>query len=1050
MKNHKKIERLDFFKFRRNKVPSLFMALAFLLIALSIEARMPSENLLMQQQFTVSGTVVAEDAMPLPGVNIIEKGTSNGTTTDFDGRFTLKLNSGSEILLVSFIGYLPQEIAVASQSNLTIHLKPDVEALDEVVVVGYGTQKKATLTGSVASVKGGELKKSPAINFSNTLSGRIPGVVAYNRSGEPGYDGATIRIRGINTLGDNAPLIVVDGIAGRNLGSLDPNDIENISVLKDASAAIYGAQAANGVILITTKRGKAGKPKAQVNYNYGFTTPTIIPPMADAATYATMLNEVDLYDKKKPRFTDEEIQKFRDGSDPWSYPNTDWFGDVFRSYTPQTSFNGTINGGTEKLSYFLSLGGRYQDGIYEKSATNYQQYNFRTNIDCQISDNIRFGFDVSGRNEIRNYPTRGSGDIFRMLMRGKPTENAFWPTGEVGPDIEYGNNPAIITTDETGFDLDNWYILESKLSLDVKFPAIKGLGFQMNAAYDKSLRNRKRFSTPWYLYTWDGVTYDDSGTPLLQRGRRGFEKPELFQEMNDNQNYTINALLKYDFQFADHHNFSLLLGSERNEGNYQWFNASRMHYDSDIIAELFAGGNEDKDNNGGSSESARLNYFGRLNYNFSEKYLIEFVFRYDGSYNFPKDKRFGFFPGVSMGWRISEENFWKDNLSVINHFKIRGSWGQTGNDRINAYQFMSNYEYATFSGTTRWLGMGQTGVLNMLQEGVLGNPSITWEVANQSNIGFDAELWNGKISMEGDYFYYHRSNILLPKSQSTPNTAGIEGKLPDENIGETENKGFDFQLTYRDKIGEFHYSVSINGGQQKNKILFWDEQPGAPEYQLSTGHPIDSRNNLYYLTDGIYNDSTELVDDIKWSRAQLGDVVFQDVNGDSIINGLDRVRLDKNTIPTFTGGVNINMSYRNFDLTILLQGAAGAHRYINTESGDIGNYLQESADDRWTVDNPNATNPRTWNRSDEYWKNNDNTFFLQSTDYIRLKNLEFGYTMPNSIMRKLNMQGLRIYFSGLNLITLDKLKSFDPESDSASGNYYPLSKTFNFGLTLTF
>jgi len=479
-----------------------------------------------------------------------------------------------------------------------------------------------------------------------------------------------------------------------------------------------------------------------------------------------------------------------------------------------------------------------------------------------------------------------------------------------------------------------------------------------------------------------------------------------------------------------------------------------MHYDSDIIPELFAGGNEDKDNAGSSSQEARLNYFGRVNYNYAEKYLAEFVFRYDGSYNFPKGKRFGFFPGVSVGWRISEENFWRNNINFIHHFKIRGSWGKTGNDRIPSYQYLSNYEYTSFSNVTRYIGMGETRVLNTIQEGLLGNPNITWETANQADIGFDAQLFEGRVALEADYFNYTRSDILIPKSESTPNTAGIEGKLPAENLGKTKNQGFDYMISYRKSDGNFRYNFSLNGGYSKNKIVFWDEQPGAPDYQLSTGMPIESRaltnwDRMYYLTDGIYTDSSQL-EGPHWSRARLGDVIFIDVNGDSIINGLDRVRLETNTIPTFTGGVSINLKYKQFDLSILVQGAAGAHRYINTESGEIGNFLQEYADDRWTPENQDGSNPRTSNRNDEYWKNNDNTFFLQSTDYIRLKSFEAGYTTSTKINSFLHIQSLRIYFSGLNLITLDKLKSFDPESDSSSGNYYPLSKVYNLGLTLTF
>lgn len=996
---------------------------------------------LTQQQKSISGKVVDSAGVSLPGVSVVIKGTTIGTITDGNGNYTISNNLNAAILQFSFVGMKTQDVVVSNKATINVTLIEESIGLDEVVAIGYGTSTKASVTGSISTVDGNKLESAPSLNVTNSLAGKLPGLVAVSRSGEPGADGATLRIRGSNTLGDNSPLIVVDGISNRSLEGINSVDIKSITILKDASAAIYGAQAANGVILITTKRGLEGKPNITISFNQGYSMPTVLPKMADAATYATMVNEVQSYRDRNPQYSQEEIQKYRNGSDPWLYPNTDWFAETYKSISKQNHANFSLTGGSDKLKYFFSAGYKYQDGNYQKSATNYSQANFRSNIDGKLSDNIKLSIDISGRQENRNYPTLDAGIIFASAMRGFPTMPAYWPNGLPGPDIERGENPVVMATSATGYDKDIRYIMESNMKLDITIPWVKGLSVTGNASIDKNFQNRKLWQTPYMLYGWDRETYDENNQPVLTGGLKRYPEPRLRQSMLDGNRITVNALINYERTFADKHQIKFLAGAERVEGESMNFWAFRRYFVSTVAQELFAGGDLEKDNNGSSSKSARLNYFGRMNYSYVQKYMAEFLWRYDGSYMFPADSRFGFFPGVSVGWRISEEEFWKTSLSFIDYFKLRGSWGQTGNDRIEEFQYRSSY------------GFGNPYIFNnnieakTLRELRVPNSSVTWEVANQTNIGFDAQLLGDKITLSADYFYNLRSNILWWRNASVPSTTGIT--LPRENIGKVVNQGFEFDVGYKNKIGEFNYQVSVNGAYQNNKIKFWDETPGVPEYQKSTGRPMNAQ--LYYEAIGIFKDQAAVDAYPHWDGARPGDIIFRDVNLDEKIDALDQVRNEKTDLPKLTGGVNINLSYKNFYTSILLQGAAGAVTIHYSNSGLFGNFMKEDADGRWTEENPDATKPRAWNFAEEYWMEGygiNNTYFLRSSDYMRVKNVELGYNIPGTITDKLGVKSSRIFFNGTNILTFTKLKNYDPETNTYLG--YPPVKVYNLGFSLTF
>ena len=999
---------------------------------------------IMAQSRNVQGRIVdAKSNEPLIGVTVKEAGTSHGVVTDLDGSFTISVSPDAN-LLVSYVGYKNLQVPVKGKNKLMVLLEENSEILNDVVVVGYGVQKKATLSGAVTSVKGEDLVKAPVTNVSNGLAGRLPGVFAISNTAEPGYDGSTIRIRGVNTFGNAEPLVVVDGVPGRSLERIDPSTIESLSVMKDASAAIYGAQAANGVIIITTKRGKQGKPTVDFSYNYGLSRPTTVPEMCNAAEYATLLNEIDSYAGNTPRYTADEIKKFADGSDPWSYPNTDWFAETLKDWSPQSNTNVSVSGGTERTRYFLSMSAKTQDGFYRHSATKYKQYDLRSNFDVNLAKGLDLTANLSGRLEDRKFPTRSSENIFRMLMRSKPNMPAYWPDGTPGPDIEFGDNPVVICTDQTGYDRDKRYVLNGDFGLNIQIPYIQGLSLKLGASFDKTFRFRKIWQTPWYLYSWDGTSYGENGQPLLQKGKKGYDDARLNQSSENNYNIQLSAILNYNRSFGDNHILNATLGVERIKGRGDSYEAYRRYFISTAIDELFAGGQSEINNTGSSYTEARLNYFGRFNYAYKQKYLAEVVWRYQGSYIFDQSNHFGFFPGASLGYVISEEDYFKKVLPFIHFAKIRASWGQTGNDLINAYQYLASYSYNNLMYITN---SGAT-YNQALKENVVPNKNVTWETATQENVGLDLQFLKGELAFTIDYFRNTRKDILWHRNASVPGTSGMT--LPDENLGKVRNQGVDFDLNYHHRFGDVMFNAGLNGVYAKNKILFWDEAPGAPDYQKSTGMPIGA--SLVYKAVGIYQTQEEIDNDAAhWPGARPGDIKFADINGDNKLDGNDRIRYNRTSVPTFTYGINLGAKYKGFDVTALLQGAMGGVFFQSTESGDFGNFLKSFYDNRWTEENHSTSYPRTYNRSNEYWVNQSNTFWIHSSDYIRLKNVEVGYTLPNALTSKVKIERLRFYINGYNLLTIAPcMKDYDPENTSGRGYNYPLSKIINFGASITF
>lgn len=998
------------------------------------------DRLIAQQIITISGVVSdSKTGETMPGVNVVVKGTTVGVFTNADGSFSLTVKDENVTLIFSFLGYISQEIALEGRTKVDVTLVGDIYGLEEIVVVGYGTQKRVTLTGSIADVKGARLTESPSISVTNSLSGRLPGIIALNRSGQPGQDYAQILIRGSSTLGSNSPLIVIDGVAEREgFDQIDPRDIESVSVLKDASAAIYGARAANGVILITTKRGTLSKPTIRYDFNQGFTQPTRIPDYADAATIAEFQNEQLLEGGQSIKYTDEEIEKFRNGSDPINYPNTDWIGNTLKKISLQNRHSLSIQGGADAVKYFLSGNISNQDGMFKNGINNAKNVGVRSNIDLSINEYFKVFLDLSVNEQntvdpassIR--PNDPNNYILEHMYRNYPYLVDVYPNGYYGPGYMDNANPLAMATGISGYQKYTKNLYQTKVGFRIDIPRITGLSIDGFLAYDKRNSQGKIFDKPYYVYMYDSEA--DAYERIITGG---ITAPQLKESYTANSRLSLNAKVQYEKTFGNH-TTSSFIAIEQSENNMKYFSAFRKNFVSAEVDQLFAGGDSEQMTDGSESESARRNYFGRVSYSYLGKYLVDLNLRYDGSSAFPKDSRWGFFPGVSVGWRISEETFMKNSLSFINNLKLRGSWGQMGNDAIEPFQFLASYSFAQgyIFGNPNYVA---TGIL----PGVEPNPNITWEVANTSNIGLDAGFFNDLFSITLDIFKTKRSNILTQRNASVPNFTGL--RLPLENIGVVENKGLEVSIMHRRKAGELFYSIGGNISYARNTVIDIDEAATQYEWQRATGHSMNT--NLYYITLGIYRTEEEITNSPHPAGTRVNDLQYKDVNKDGIIDNADRVRLDKTNTPEIVFGMNSSVEYKQFDINLLFQGQARAWRYYFIPQGLGGNIIQEMADNRPSKD-PNSKYPNLCSQESEV-SAFISDFWLRDCSFVRLKSLELGYNLSQEFARKLRIEGLRIYASGFNLITIDKLKWFDPEGDTHRGAHYPQNKIYNIGINIT-
>ncbi|WP_177181248.1 SusC/RagA family TonB-linked outer membrane protein [Parapedobacter koreensis] len=992
-------------------------------------------------QETVTGKVTdAASGEPLVGATITVVGEDASTTTNEEGVYTLTVRSFDVSLLVRYIGYNSQEVALGGKKMLDIAMVASDSALEEVVVIGYGTQAKQDVTGSVSAVKGDEIVRSNAPNLANALVGRLPGIVAVQRNAEPGDDSPDeLLIRGRSTLNNNAPLILVDGIP-RDFSQIDPNEIESLSVLKDASAtAVYGIRGANGVILVTTKRGKTGKPSFTYNGYAGIQNPSQVPKYLNSYDFARLYNEAALNDNPDatPPYSAEDLQKYRDHSSPYTHPDVDWYNAVIKPDALQQRHSLSSTGGSEHLNYFLLLGYFDQQGMYR--SVNFSKYNFRANINADLSNTTKLTVGLGGELGDWRHPgvvtSREDGGIFSTTTYLPP--NAFPIKNEDGSWASlWGTNPVADLT-EAGYRKNGARNIQTSFTIDQKFDFwVKGLSAKVIYAYDFGFNNYKNWYTPYQTFIPTGDGLEEIGVPL----------PSLDEGFDQYNNRTFETHINYNRTFGKHELGILALYTQ-----FASYSNSLSGYRSDFpskaLDQLFAGPRTNINNYGGASESGREGVVGRINYNYDQRYLVEASFGYNGSENFAPSRRYGFFPGFSLGWNMANEAFLK-RIDYIDMLKIRGSYGEVGNDLVSDRRFL--YRQPVYYGSDYVFGGSSPTPVQSLYIGELANPYVTWERARKTNFGVDASFKGGFFGFRTDVFFEQRANILAMRNQSVPVTFGAS--LPVENIARVRNHGVEVELRHDHTIGAFNYFVNANYTFTRNKIAFIDEPANIPAYRQRTGKPMGQF--FGYVSEGLYQTQEEIDNSPKivGVEPRLGDIRYKDLNGDNVINSNDISAIGKSDIPESIFGITLGGSYKGFDLNVLLQGAGGYNVNFQGEATlefIYGSSAMEHHLDRWTPENPNASYPRL--SLDQYnYKQETSSFWLQDAAYLRLKNAELGYTFPKSLIPENVLKRLRIYLTGTNLLTWSKVKIFDPEAPSGAPYFYPIQKTMMVGLNVEF
>ena len=1002
------------------------------------------------QTATVSGVVKDDTGEPVIGAGVLVKGTTLGTITDIDGHFSFRADDLNGVLVVSFVGMETQEIPMKGKGTFDIVLKSSNTLLEEVQVVAYGAQKKVTLTGSISSVNTDELLKVPTASIGNMLSGVLSGVSSIQSSGQPGGDDPDVFIRGISTLNTmNAkPLYLVDGVE-RSFFQIDPNEVENITILKDASStAVFGVRGANGVIIVTTKRGKEGKAKINASFSYGIQTPTRMPEFVNSYDYATFLNEAYTNDGKDPKFTPEAVEAFRTHTNPIIYPDTDWMALLFKSSAPQTQGNVNISGGTERVRYFISMGMLDQKGFFKNHDTrydanfNFNRYNYRANLDIDFTKTTLVAINMGGRVEKRNFPR--SGDDINQLFR-----RIYWATPFSGPGIVDGKwikgnsqylpvglSDGLGNIYGRGYGSKTTNVVNLDLALTQKLDFVtKGLQFKIKVAYNSGYDHTKERATsiesyqPWYRkdVTWmeHPAGSDPNEVVYIQDGEAGLiSYAESFGKSRD---WYAEASFDWKRDFDLHHLSALAL-----------YNQSKTYYpDSDYpgIPRGYVG------------------LVGRVTYDYDNKYLIEGNVGYNGSENFAPGNRYGFFPAVSGGWVLTQEEFLKDN-PVVNFLKIRASYGIVGNDRYHPYGtgFMDRFLYlpnSYFIGSGYQFGTGTSWSPGAYEKS-FGNSGLSWEKSAKQNYGIDFSLFNQKLSGSIDYFYEKRTDILA-KASTDPIIHAMS--LPVLNLGIVSNKGVELNLKWNHKINSFRYWTNLNVSYAKNKIVYQDEVPSEYTYTLKTGHPVGQPFGLKVR--GFYYEGMEDVADHSYVLKE-GDVVYEDLNHDGKIDDNDKTAIGYPSYPLLNAGLTLGFEYKGFDFSMLWVGATKTSRVLEeTFRKPLGETYDRSLmshqfTDRWTPET--AATAKLPRATIDGVKNNyrDSELWVKDASYLRLKNIEIGYNFRLPFMPKIGMEKMRVFMTGYNLLTFDKLKISDPESMSSGVPQYPVMRVINFGLNVSF
>lgn len=989
----------------------------------------------------VSGLVTDDKNEPLPGVSVIVKGTSIGTVTDSRGAYSLARVPDDAVLVFSSIGYQIKEMSVEGKSQINLSLKSTDSNLDDVVVVGYGTQRKATITGSISSVKSEDLTAAPVTSTINSLAGRLPGLVSQQTSGQPGADQASISIRGFG-----AALWIVDGVES-DFNNIDPNQIENITILKDGSASIYGARAGNGVILVTTKRGKIGKPEFTLNSSYTLQGNTIMTEPVSSGQYAELTNLLNQNQGRPAKYTPEEIQKYYNGTDP-AYPNTNWREIAMKKWAPQTQHNISLRGGSEKLKYFGFIGYNNQDAIWRENGGGYYRYNLQSNIDAKINDDFSLQLLISAVVDRRSQTARGQGagggvwgDLWTSLpiypaTLPDPSKNSFANGSGVGS-IALASNESIF-----GYDRLNRQNAKATLILDYNIRAVEGLSAKAFINYDKGDAYGKNFSKPYQFYTYNygNDTYTLAGS-LGSQAKLSYSTSQL-------RNVTGQFSLNYNRVFKNDHKLTVLALYEVIDNASNTISAGRESFLTPAIEELFAGSPETSTANSSSGEGGRSSYVGRINYSYKDKYIIESALRADASAKFAANKRWGYFPSISASWNIDREGFIQ-RIKIFDQLKLSASYGSSGLDNVGNFQYLTGYN---ISG--QWLF--NSGTQPAIVTTGLANPDLSWNKIGIYNIRTDFSLWQSKLFGTMEVFYRKLSGIPAKRVLSLPSTFGAT--LPDENLNSQNNRGFEVSLGTSGKIGEFSYNVSANLSYSRAKWDHFEEpvytDPDQIRLSQNSGQWVDRA--VGYLSDGLFTSQQE-INSLKFTYPQgnaglrPGDVKFIDLNGDGKLDFRDQTDIGSGTAPNWMTGTTINLKFKNFDLQALVQGGFNFYQQVFTDRGSL-NYSVNFYETLWTEQNndANAFTPRIGGSSSNGLFSDH---FYKKVNYLRLKTLAFGYTVPASILAKAGIKSIRVYAAGTNLLTASPLNQYyiDPEAPSSfgSGYYYPQQRTITLGLNVT-
>ncbi len=986
-------------------------------------------DLTQNRQQEVSGLVVDSAGNPIAGVSVSVEEKKTAASTDQQGQFSISAEIGDHIIFTA-VGYQPYRYRIIDYKPLHIIMRPKEESMEEIVILGFGqSQKKIAQTGSLASVSTKELKQSPVANVTNALAGRLPGLITMQRSGEPGYDNADLLIRGRATFNSVSPLITIDGVQKdySAINLLDVNEIENITILKDASAtALYGVKGANGVVIITTRRGKLGAPGIQISSQYAVQTPTRLPQILGSYDYATLANEA--YRNDNPDgilipYNEIALEAYRTGINPLKYPDVNWMDEALKnSLLSQTNFN--ISGGSPQTKYFVNIGYTNQDGIYKSEKQpkydpniSFKRYNFRSNIDIDFNKDFSLSLNLFGAIENGRYPRASASQLFDMLQ--KVTPNAYpvkYPTGF------YAQTPALLNPfywlNTQGYYQNFNSSLSGMLSASHKLDFIlKGLSIKGNYSFDGYFRNRfgrtRSERSAYYNGFGDfsdlaSYTYIGEDLPLSAPSSSFGQNRDVWMDMS----------LNYAGAFSKHFVTGLLLANRTQK----------------VI--------------GGQIPYVSQGLVTRITYNFDNRYFAEFNAGYNGTDNFAEKNRYGFFPALSAGWIISQEKFLKNN-KVLSFLKLRGSYGLTGNDQLNGRRWLFISEYNDQSG----YNFGDPLIwMSGVGEGAMSNPDISWEIGRKANVGVEIKMWNGLFELNVDLFKEKRDNILITRG-SVPSTIGIPaGNLAPVNFGEVSNTGYEIELNHRKRVGQVNYFIRANMSLAKNKIVFMDEEPKPYPYLMLTGHSLGQFFGLQ--ADGFFSNKEEIENHAKqFGQVIPGDIRYRDLNDDQVIDDNDAGPIGKTNVPEKFYGINLGMSWKGFDLSCLFQGASGSNVMLSDQAAyefvEGKNVLRHHLN-RWTPETAaSASYPVL-----HYGYNNNNhrptSFFLKDASYIRLKNAEIGYTFRKLKLTKTKQfNSLRIYTNGMNLFTWDKIGgSYDPETRSGSGNNYPQQKVYNFGLSV--